>query len=121
MLPTCSVDKPWIQWHLHFVHDIRHQFGSVGQALLNQPHLAAGNEEIENNWRILRGEEPDRPLNGEFENRESKDESGSWIGVSIGGLVLGAMLPYLCFFILVAITKSCRKRQLTNYVAEWNR
>jgi len=85
-----------------------------------QTSMAAGNEEIENNWRILRGEEPDRPLNGEFENRESKDESGSWIGVSIGGLVLGAMLPYLCFFILVAITKSCRKRQLTNYVAEWN-
>ena len=111
MLPTCSVDKPWIQWHLHFVHDIRHQFGSVGQALLNQPHLAAGNEEIENNWRG----------NEESENSRSKDDSGSLIGVSIGGLFLGAILPYLCFFILVAITKSCRKRQLTNYVAEWNR
>lgn len=65
----------------------------------------AGNEEIENN---LRG------------NEESKDDDSSSIGVSIGGLVLGLMLPYLCFFILVAITKSCRKRQLTNYVAEWN-
>ena len=106
MLPTCSVDKLWIQWHLHFVHDIRHHFGSVGRALLNQPHRAAGNEEIENN---LRG------------NEESKDDDSSSIGVSIGGLVLGLMLPYLCFFILVAITKSCRKRQLTNYVAEWNR
>jgi hypothetical protein len=70
----------------------------------------AGNEEIETNWRG----------NEETENSRSQDDSSSSIGVSIGGLVLGLMLPYLCFFILVAITKSCRKRQLTNYVAEWN-
>ena len=111
MLPTCNVDKLWIQWHLHFVHDIRHQFGLVGRALLNQPHRAAGNEEIETNWRG----------NEETENSRSQDDSSSSIGVSIGGLVLGLMLPYLCFFILVAITKSARKRQLVNYVGEWNR
>jgi len=73
----------------------------------------AGNEEIETNWR---GNE-ETNWRG---NEESKDDDSSSIGVSIGGLVLGLMLPYLCFFILVAITKSCRKRQLTNYVAEWN-
>jgi len=82
-------------------------FGSSGifTSSMTSGITLAGNEEIENN---LRG------------NEESKDDDSSSIGVSIGGLVLGLMLPYLCFFILVAITKSCRKRQLTNYVAEWN-
>ena len=31
------------------------------------------------------------------------------------------ILPYLCFVIIVLVAKSCRKRQLTSYVAEWNR
>jgi len=74
--------------------------------------------EIENNWRILRGEEP---FNEFSENSRSKEDSGSSIGLKVGGFVVGLMLPYLCFFILVAIFKSSRKRQLTNYVAEWNR
>jgi len=52
--------------------------------------------------------------------RVNREESGSSIGFGIGGLLFGSFLPYLCFFVLVAITKSSRKRQLTSYVAEWN-
>ena len=39
----------------------------------------------------------------------------------LGGLLAGLILPYLVFFILVTVAKSWRTRQLTNYVAEWNR
>ena len=39
----------------------------------------------------------------------------------VGGLLAGLILPYLVFFICVALAKSCRKRRLTNYVYEWNR
>jgi len=52
---------------------------------------------------------------------EPVEESGSSIGVGIGGLLFGLFLPYLVFFVIVAITKSSRKRQLTNYLGEWNR
>ena len=64
------------------------------------------NEKLEERW------------DGETVTRE---DSGSSIGVSIGGFLLGGFLPFLVFFIIVAITKSSRKRQLTNYVGDWNR
>jgi len=64
-----------------------------------------GDENLEERW------------GGEKVNR---DDSSSRIGLGIGGLLFGGILPYLCFFVLVVITKSSRKRQLTNYVAEWN-
>jgi len=51
----------------------------------------------------------------------TREDSGSSIGINIGGLLLGLFLPYLVFFLIVAITKSSRKRQLTNYVGDWNR
>ena len=47
--------------------------------------------------------------------------AGLYINLSIFVFVVAMMLPYLCFFILVVVTKSSRKKQLTNYVAEWNR
>ena len=53
--------------------------------------------------------------------KPGKGDSGSSIGFGICFLLLGLFLPYLCFFFLVAITKSARKRQLVNYVGEWNR
>ena len=40
---------------------------------------------------------------------------------NVAGLAVGLILPYLCFFSIVAVAKSCRARQLKNYVAEWNR
>jgi len=64
----------------------------------------SGDEELEEKW------------GGETVKRED-----SSIGISIGGFLLGGFLPFLVFFLIVAITKSSRKRQLTNYVGEWNR
>ena len=47
--------------------------------------------------------------------------AGLYINLGIFVFVVAMMLPFLCFFILVVVTKSRRKRQLTNYVADWNR
>ena len=89
--------------------------GKLDKQLLTQAHLELGpglgdqgpyNENLEERW------------GGEKVNR---DDISSRIGLGIGGLLFGGVLPYLCFFVLVAITKSSRKRQLTSYVAEWNR
>ena len=91
--------------------------GKLDKQLLTQAHLELGpglgdqgpykgDENLEERW------------GGEKVNR---DDISSRIGLGIGGLLFGGVLPYLCFFVLVAITKSSRKRQLTSYVAEWNR
>ena len=91
--------------------------GKLDKQLLTQAHLElgpglgdqgpyTGDENLEERW------------GGEKVNR---DDISSRIGLGIGGLLFGGVLPYLCFFVLVAITKSSRKRQLTSYVAEWNR
>ena len=47
--------------------------------------------------------------------------AGAQINLAIGVFVVGMMLPYVCFFILLTYMKSSRKKQLTNYVANWNR
>ena len=58
---------------------------------------------------------------GEIVRKENNQDSGANIGLGIGGLLVSLFLPYLVFFIIVAVTKSARKRQLKNYIGEWNR
>ena len=72
--------------------------------MLNQTHIVQGGEE-ELEWGELTvGEEKE-----EGEEEGERSNTVLWI------------LPYLCFVIIVLVAKSCRKRQLTSYVAEWNR
>ena len=74
---------------------------------MNQTHIVTGEEEeVEDTWGELTVEE------------EETKFPFLW---KVGGLLVGLTLPYLVFFIIVAVAKSCRKRQLTNYVYEWNR
>ena len=47
--------------------------------------------------------------------------TGFEIGLRIFGLLVGVMLPFICFFILFCVTRSSRRKQLINYIAEWNR
>ena len=72
--------------------------------MLNQTHIVQGGEE-ELEWGEVTEEE--EQVEGEEEGERSN--TVLWI------------LPYLCFVIIVLVAKSCRKRQLTSYVAEWNR
>jgi len=46
--------------------------------------------------------------------------AGLYIFLSIFGFLVGMMLPYTCFFVLVCVTKSSRRKQLINYIADWN-
>ena len=78
--------------------------------MLNQTHIVQGDEEeLEGEW-------------GEFTVEEGMEEGEEEVGEEgeRSNTVLW-ILPYLCFVIIVLVAKSCRKRQLTSYVAEWNR
>ena len=92
--------------------------GNFDERLLTQAHLELGPGLGEQGPYVEGDENLEERWGGEKVNREDRSSS---IGFGIGGLLFGSFLPYLCFFVLVAITKSSRKRQLTNYVAEWNR
>ena len=47
--------------------------------------------------------------------------AGLQINLYIAVFVVGMMLPYVCFFVLLIYMKSLRRKQLTNYIADWNR
>ena len=91
--------------------------GKLDKQLLTQAHLELG-PGLGDQGPYTGDENLGERWGGEKVNR---DDISSRIGLGIGGLLFGGILPYLCFFVLVAITKSSRKRQLTSYVAEWNR
>ena len=57
---------------------------------------------------------------GEFTVGEEKEEEVEEGEEERSNTVLW-ILPYLCFVVIVLVAKFCRKRKLTNYVAEWNR
>ena len=71
--------------------------------MLNQTHIVQGDEEeLEGEWGEFTVEEG---------MEEEKESSNTFLWI----------LPYLCFVIIVLVAKFCRTRQLTNYVADWNR
>ena len=75
--------------------------------MLNQTHIVQGDEEdLEGEWGEFTVEE-----GMEEQEKEEEERSNTFLWI----------LPYLCFVIIVLVAKSCRKSQLTNYVAEWNR
>ena len=47
--------------------------------------------------------------------------AGLQIQLRIFGFLVGLMLPFICFLILLCVTRSSRRKQLTNYIADWNR
>ena len=47
--------------------------------------------------------------------------AGLQIQLRMFGFLVGLMLPYICFFVLLCVTRSSRRKQLTNYIADWNR
>ena len=58
---------------------------------------------------------------GEFTVGEEKEEEEGEEGEEEKSNTVLWILPYLCFVVIVLVAKFCRKRKLTNYVAEWNR
>ena len=73
--------------------------------MLNQTHIVQGDEEeLEGEWGEFTVEEG-------MEEGEEGERSNTFLWI----------LPYLCFVIIVLVAKFCRARQLTNYVADWNR
>ena len=81
--------------------------------MLNQTHIVQGDEEdLEGEWGEFTVEEGMEEGEEEvWEEGEEGERSNTFLWI----------LPYLCFVIIVLVAKSCRKRQLTSYVAEWNR
>jgi len=47
--------------------------------------------------------------------------AGLQIQLRIFGFLVGLMLPFICFLVLLCVTRSSRRKQLTNYIADWNR
>ena len=47
--------------------------------------------------------------------------AGLQIQMSVALFVVSMMLPFVCFFVLLIYMKSSRRKQLTNYIADWNR
>ena len=81
--------------------------------MLNQTHIVQGDEEeLEGEWgefTVEEGMEEGEEEVGEEGEEGERSNTFLWI------------LPYLCFVIIVLVAKFCRARQLTNYVADWNR
>jgi len=46
--------------------------------------------------------------------------AGLQIQLRIFGFLVGLMLPFICFLVLLCVTRSSRRKQLTNYIADWN-
>ena len=79
--------------------------------MLNQTHIVQGDEEeLEEEWGELTVEEGVEEEEEE-KGKEEEERSNTFLWI----------LPYLCFVIIVLVAKFCRARQLTNYVADWNR
>jgi len=73
--------------------------------ILSLHHSSSDEKEVEYEWEELTvGEEEEE----EEKEEEERSKTILWI------------LPYLCFVVIVLVAKFCRKRKLTNYVAEWN-
>ena len=47
--------------------------------------------------------------------------AGLQIQLRIFCFLVGLILPFICFFVLLCVTKSSRRKQLINYIADWNR
>ena len=60
----------------------------------------------------------------EMASRDFSDygrSAGLQIMLRIFGFVAGLMVPYICFLVLFCATRSSRRKQLINYIADWNR